>query len=131
MGHGLIAMSRKCVAHAYDDELNCILEASLYDSLEVRALQQRLEINSSELKDYIRCISLACDNSRYLFTGMDEAFCMDMNSRGIWELKIPQLQGWSRVAETSNMLGTSAEIVHALDVMKLSLPYTVEDLKQS
>jgi hypothetical protein len=41
-GCGMIAMSKNCVAHAYDDALKLILETSLRETPEVRALQQRL-----------------------------------------------------------------------------------------
>jgi hypothetical protein len=130
LGRGLIAMSRDCVAHAYDDILNCILETSLRDSPEVRTLQQRLEIGMAELKNHLRCIAMAYDNSRYLFTGVDEAWCMDMEGRGLWGVKLPVKEGWARVTEQSNTFGTRTDVMRALEVMNLTLPYTVEDVKQ-
>jgi hypothetical protein len=130
LGRGLIAMSRDCVAHAYDDALNRILETSLRDSPEVRILQQRLEIGAAELKNHLRCIAIAYDTSRYLFTGVDKAWCVDMEGRGLWGVKLPMKEGWSRVTEPSSTFGTSAEVMHALEVMNLTLPFTVEDLKQ-
>lgn len=131
LGRGLIAISRDCVAHAYDDSLINILETSLRDSPEIRALQQRLEIGVPELKNHLRCISMAYDNSRYLFTGVDEAWCVDMEGRGLWGVKLPIKEGWSRVTEPSNTFGTSADVMRALEVMNLALPFTAEDLKQS
>lgn len=131
VGRGLIAMSSACVAHAYDDKLNCILETSLYDSPEVLALQKRLGINSSELNNHLRCISMACDNSRYMFTGVDEAWCIDLKGTGFWGLKMPSKEGWSQISKPSDVLGTSDDIKEALDLMNLSLPYTAEDLKDS
>ena len=130
LGRGLIAMSRDCVAHAYDDALNCILETSLRDSPEVRTLQQRLEIGAAELRNHLRCIAMAYDNTRYLFTGVDEAWCVNMEGRGLWGVKLPMKEGWSRVTEPSNTFGTRTDIIRALEVMNLTLPYTAADVKQ-
>jgi len=130
LGRGLIAMSRECVAHAYDDALNCILETPLRDSPEVRGLQQRLEISADKLKNHLRCVAIAYDASRYLFTGVDEAWCVDMMGRGLWGVKLPMKEGWSRVTEPSNNFGTSADVMRALEVMNMTLPFTAEDFKQ-
>ena len=73
---------------------------------------------------------MAYDNSRYLVTGVGEAWCVDMKGRGLWALKLPMKEGWSRVTEPSNTFGTSTDIMCALEAMNLTLPYTVEDLKQ-
>lgn len=130
LGRGLIAMSRDCVAHAYDDSLKCILETSLIESPEVQTLQKRLEIGAAELKNHLRCIAMAYDNSRYIFTGVDEAWCVDTEGRGLWGVKLPIKEGWSRVAEPSSIFGTHTDIIRALEFMNLTFPYTVEDLKQ-
>lgn len=42
LGHGLIAVSKDCIAHAYDDLLNLILETPLGESPEIRALQHQI-----------------------------------------------------------------------------------------
>jgi hypothetical protein len=131
LGRGLIAMSRECIVHAYDDTLKCILETSLRDSPEVHALQQRLEISDAELKNHLCCVAMAYDNSRYLSTGVDEAWCVDMDGRGLWGVKLPMKAGWSRVIEPSNNFGTRSDISHALEVMNLTLPFTAENVKQS
>jgi hypothetical protein len=131
LGRGLIAMSRECVVHAYDDALKCILETSLCDSPEVHALQQRLGISDAQLKNHLRCVTMAYDNSRYLSTGVDEAWCVNMDGRSLWGVKLPVKDGWSRVTEPSNNFGTNSDISRALEVMNLTLPFTAEDVKQS
>jgi len=130
LGRGLIAMSRDCVAHAYDDTLNLILETSLHDSQEILALQRRLGIDAGALKNHLRCVAIACDTSRYLFTGVDEAWCVDMAGQGLWGVKLPMKEGWSRVTEQSNNFGTSVDVMRALEIMNLAFPFTVEDFKQ-
>lgn len=130
LGRGLIAMSRGCIAHAYDDSFKCILETSLFDSPEVKTLKKRLEIQDNILKNHLRCVALSYDNSRYLCTGVDEAWCMNINGKGLWGVKLPIKEGWSRIAEPSNIFGTSDYITHALEFMNLKLPYATEDLKE-
>jgi len=130
LGRGLIVMSRDCVAYAYDDSLKCILETSLSESPEVHTLQKRLEIGTAELKNYLRCIAMSYDNSRYLFTGVDEAWCVDIGGRGLWGVKLPIKEGWSRIAEPSSTFGTRTDIISALELMNLTFPYSAEDLKQ-
>ena len=129
-GHGLIAMSKDCVAHAYDDEFRPILETSLREAPEIRALQQRFGIGADELNNYLRCVALAHDNSRYVFTGVDEAWCVDMEGHALWGVRLPIKEGWVRVAETSRVCGTNTDVIRALEVMRLTLPVTPEDIKR-
>jgi len=131
LGRGVIAMSKECIAHAYDDMLRCIFETSLIDSPEVQALQRRLEIRDAELKNHLRCVAMAYDNSRYLFTGVDEAWCININGDGLWGVKLPIKDGWSRVTEPSNNFGTRSDISRALEIMNLRFPFNTEDVKQS
>lgn len=130
LGRSLIAMSRDCVVHAYDDHLEPILETPLIDAPEILALRKRFEIPDDQLKNHIRCVALSRDSSRYLFTAVDEAWCVDIGGRGLWGAKLPLKEGWTRVATPSSEYGTSAEVDRALTLMGLSLPITPEDLKQ-
>lgn len=129
LGSGLIAMSRDCIVHAYDSALHLVLETSLTGFPEIRALQSRFQIASDNLKNHLRCVGMAFDHSRYLFTGVDEAWCMDMEGHCLWGVRLPPQEGWSRVAEPSRTFGTSAEVKRALAVMDLALPFTPEDVK--
>ena len=129
-GRGFIAMSRDCVVHAYDDYLKPILETSLADAPEILALRKRFEVPDDQLKNHIRCVALSRDAGRYLFTSVDEAWCVDMGGKGLWGAKLPVKEGWTRVATPSSEFGTSADVDRALALMGLSLPVTPEDLKQ-
>ena len=130
LGRGLIAMSQDCVVHAYDDDLKPILETPLTDAHEVFALRKRLEIPDAQLKNHIRCVALSRDASRYLFTAVDEAWCVDMGGKGLWGAKLPVKEGWTRVATPSREFGTSADVDRALELLGLSFPITPKDLKQ-
>jgi len=50
LGRGLIAMSKDCVLHAYDDDLNMILETPLREVPQITEVQRRRQIGDSELK---------------------------------------------------------------------------------
>lgn len=86
LGQGLIGMSREGVVHAYDDNLEVALETSLVDAPEIVALRKRFEIAQDRLKNHIRCVALSRDASRYLFTAVGEAWCVDLNGQGLWGL---------------------------------------------
>lgn len=130
LGRGLIAMSRDCVVHAYDGYLEPILETALTGAPEILALRKRFEIPDDQLKNHIRCVALSRDAARYLFTTVDEAWCVDMGGKGLWGAKLPVKEGWTRVATPSSKFATSADVDRALALMGLSLPITPEDLKR-
>lgn len=130
LGRGLIAMSRDCVIHAYDDHLAPILETSLTEAPEIRNLRKRFEIPDDQLKNHIRCVALSRDGSRYLFTAVDEAWCVGMDGKGLWGAKLPVKEGWTLVGPPSGEFGTSADVDRALTLMGLALPITPEDLKR-
>ena len=130
LGRSLIAMSRDCVVHAYDDHFEPIVVTSLTDAPEILALRNRFEVPDDQLKNHIRCVALSRDASRYLFTAVDEAWCVDIGGKGLWGVKLPVKEGWTRIATPSSEFGTSADVDHALALMGLSLPITPEDLKR-
>ena len=129
VGRGLIAMSRDCIVHAYDERLQPVLETTLADAPEIVALRKRFDIPDDQLKNHIRCVGLSRTASRYLFTAVDEAWCVDMNGRGAWGAKLPFTEGWTRIATPSGEFGTSADVADALALMGLSLPMTPDDVK--
>jgi hypothetical protein len=130
IGCGIIALSRDCVLHAYDDHLKPIFETATADAPEIQAIRKRFEIQDDQLKNHIRCVALSRDADRYLFTAVDEAWCVNVNGEGLWGAKLPINEGWTQVARPSGNFGTSAEVDRALNLMGLSLPITPEDLKR-
>jgi hypothetical protein len=129
-GHGFIAMSKDCVAHAYNDSLHPILETSLREAPEVRALQGRSGWGTEQLKNLLRCVALSFDNSRYLFTGLDEAACVDIDGKSLWRVRLPLKEGWEQVSGPGQVVSTDKEVLQALQVMKLELPVTPDDIKR-
>lgn len=130
LGSGLIAMSRDAVVHAYDDQLQLILETALPDAPEIIALRERFEVPDDQLKNHLRCVALSPNGRRYLVTGVDEAWCIDVDGNGLWGAKFPITEGWTEVAPPSTSVSTSQEVQQALEVMDLSLPVTPDDVKR-
>ncbi len=129
LGQGMIAISRDCVLHAYNDQLRKVIETDLAISPEIEALRTRFEIRNSELKNHIRCVALSRDLTRYIFTAVDEAWCVTAEGNGLWGAKLPLKEGWTRIEASSDRYGTSEEVNQALDLMGLALPVTAEELK--
>lgn len=130
LGNSLIAMSRDCVIHAYDDRLELILETALEGTPEISDLKKRFNIPDERLRNHIRCVALSQDEGRYLFTAVNEAWCVDANGNGLWGARLPNKEGWSRIAYPSSEFRHSEDVLHALDVMGLKLPIVPEDVRR-
>ena len=129
LGKGLIAMSKSCVVHAYDDSLVTLFETALDRAPETQALRRRFGIADDQLKNHIRCVALSPTAERYLFTTVDEAWCVDVHGNGLWGARLPIKEGWTQVASPSSNTGTSDEVQRALTTFGLSLPVTPEAVK--
>lgn len=129
LGNGLIALSRECVLHAYHADLRPFIETAMAGDLEVERLCKRLDLDRTRLKNCLRSVALSCDNSRYIISGVDEAWCMTADGRGIWGLKFPVKEEWHPVTAASSHFGTSEDISEALAVMNLRLPFSREEFK--
>jgi hypothetical protein len=130
LGRGFIAMSADCVVHAYDENLKPIFETGLAEAPELQPLRGHFEIGDGQLKNHLRCVALARDSQRYLFTAVDEAWCVDRADVGLWGVKLPLKEGWKRFAVPSARYGTSSEIQRALTLMNLSLPLRPDQVKR-
>lgn len=130
LGRGFIAMSRDCVLHAYDEDLCLTFETALKEAPEIQMFRTRYETPDEQLKYRIRCVALSESATRYLFTAVDEAWCVDARGVGLWGVKLPFQEGWIRSTVGSDEYGMSAEVEHALSVMGLSMPVTSEDIRR-
>ncbi len=128
MSGSLIGLSRTNIVHVYDEQLRLILETDLAKAPEIEALQRRLGIDASQLHRYIRSVALSNDAQRYLFTAVDEAWCVGFDGMGVWGLGVPLQEGYRLQREGA--VGTQEDIQHALDTLGLSLPLAANDIKQ-
>jgi DnaJ domain len=130
LGRELLAMSDDCVLHAYDDELRLLWQVALADSPQIQALQRRFKIGDLWLKNYIRCVAFSRDHLRYLFTAVDEAWCVTTQGHALWGVKLPIREGWERIGSPAERSGMSSAVKRALALMNLSLPLTTAQFKQ-
>ena len=105
-GQGLIAMSRNCVLHAYDDYLEPKLKTDLKNILGLLTPGSTFNMPKYQLKNHIRCISLSQKANRYVFTIGDIAWCVDMDGNGIWGRKFPVPDGWIQNWEYDKIYAT-------------------------
>lgn len=128
LGHGFIGMSRDCVLHAYGDGLTPLFETPLAEAPEIIAAQDRLGIETDALRNHIRCVSLSRAGDRYMFTAVDEAWCIGTEGKGLWGVRFPIGAGWVRQSASSRS-GARPEVDAAMTLMSLSLPLTPTDIK--
>jgi len=130
-GSGIIFLSRKGTLHAYNQRVEPILEESLTESPEYLSCSQRLGIEARELKSHVRCVALSNDRERYLYTVVDEAWCVSRSGEVLWGLRMPTQEGWTRVfSARSDRVGTSTEVDAALSFMNLSYPISPDLVTQ-
>jgi hypothetical protein len=126
LGREFIAISADCTVYAYDDNLRLLWRTLLADAPQVLALRRRFAIRDEWLRNHIRCVAFARDRSRYLFTAVDEAWCMDLRGEAIWGLKLPPQDGWTHFTVQA---GADEEIKQALALLELTLPVTPQQIK--
>jgi len=128
MSGSFIGLSRTHVAHAYDERLRLILETDLAQAPEIVALRRRLGVDAAQLHTHIRSVALSDDARRYLFTVVDEAWCVSVDGTGVWGLGVPLQDGYRLHSE--DVVGTRGDIQRALDTLGLTLPLAPDGLKQ-
>jgi len=128
MSGSFIGLSRAHIAHAYDEQLRLILETDLSKSPEIAAIRKRLGITPEELHTHIRTVALSDDGQRYLFTVVDEAWCIDVNGESLWGIGMPLKDGYQ--LEDTRPYGTRDDIQQALDTMGLALPLEGDEVKK-
>ena len=129
VGNGFIAMSADCVIHAYNDELEPLFATSLAEAPEIIAIKRRLNFENNRLRNFVRCVASSRSSERYLFTVVDEAWCVDFRGSGLWGVRFPIAEGWTELPASNQLPGTSVQVAQALDLMGLKLPITPETVR--
>ena len=126
-GTGLIGLSRDCEIHAYDRSLRPILRTGLAAFAEMARVRDRVGIGDQDLRNHVRTVALSPSADRYLVTVVDEAWCIGMDGRGLWGVRLPKKEGWTRVAHDA--AATREEVGVALELMGLELPVAAADVR--
>ncbi|MFT3687743.1 DnaJ domain-containing protein [Paenirhodobacter sp.] len=132
-GDGFALRSKSGVLTVYRGDLSIDFEADLEAAPEVAANRERLGLAESEAHRALRCIALTPDRDRYLFTHVDEAWCISRDGECLWGLRMPakeptRIKVGGKVDGAS--FGTAIEIDQALDVMGLAMPVTPDEIRK-
>jgi hypothetical protein len=127
-GSGIIFLSRGGLIHAYDSNLGALFVERVGDLPEYKKIESRLGISERELKAHVRCVALSNDTRHYIYTVVDEAWCVGIDNQVRWGIRMPVSDEWVKCSERTERSGTSAEIQGALTYMGLALPVTPETI---
>lgn len=116
LGVGFAVLSSDCGFYAYGPDMNIIFSKDLRDV--------------GEVKNYVRCVDISPKMGQFLYTIVDQAWCVDKEGNQIWAVKMPAKAGWEKVAERVETFGTSQEVSNALTYMGLTFPYNIENVKK-
>lgn len=128
-GDGFALRSKSNVLTVYDEDLQVEFETDLARAPEVSANRDRLGLAESEAHRALRCIALTPERDRYLFTHVDEAWCIDRDGKRLWGLRMPAKEP-TRIRIGGANFGSAAEINDALNVMGLQMPVTPDEIRQ-
>ena len=128
-GDGFALRSKSNVLTVYGGDLQVDFETDLERTPEVAANRDRLGLEESEAHRALRCIALTPERDRYLFTHVDEAWCISRDGERLWGLRMPAKEP-TRIRVGGAGFGTAAEIDEALEVMGLEMPVTPDEIRK-
>lgn len=128
-GHGFALRSRSNVLTVYDEYLRVDFETDLERAPEVTANGDRLGLPKSEAHRALRCVALTPERDRYLFTHVDEAWCISRDGERLWGLRMPANEP-ARIRLDGMGFGTAAEIDEALEVLGLEMPVSPDEIRK-
>jgi DnaJ-like protein len=127
-GSAILFLSRDGVLHGYYHDLQPLLVARVRDLPEYRACAARLGIPDEHLKNHVRCVATSTDQTRYIVTVVDEAWCLSTTGEVLWGLRFPTSERWAPVSRSVEQAGSSSKVLQALTLIGLTLPVTPEDM---
>ena len=128
-GDGFALRSKSNVLTVYGGDLQVDFETDLERAPEVIANRERLGLAENEAHRALRCIALPPERDRYLFTHVDEAWCISRDGERLWGLRMPANEP-TRIRVGDAGFGTAAEINEALEVMGLEMPVTPDEIRK-
>lgn len=129
LGQGVIALSSEGIVHAYNARLESLLSLSLVDAPEMPNLMARYQFDEGSLKNHTRSVALSPDGNTFLFSVVDSVYVIGTDGTPQWAVSLPKQDGWKRVGAATNRVGTSSEVLQALDVLDLRLPVTLHEVR--
>ena len=127
-GEGFALRSKSNVLTIYNGSLEVDLETDLEAAPEVAASLARLGLAEVPAHRRLRCVALTPERDRYLFTHVDEAWCISREGQRLWGLRMPANDPIP-IRVGSAGFGTATDIDEALAVMGLKLPVTPDEIR--
>jgi PAS domain-containing protein len=140
-GQGFATRSKTNILTVYGADLKVDFETDLSATPEVAAGRRRLDLGgeggilSGEPHLALNCIALSPSRERYLYTHVDEAWCIDRDGKRLWGVRMPErpVETYHQTFEVGGMgghTGTAVEIEEALEELELGLPVTPDEIRQ-
>lgn len=140
-GQGFATRSKTNILTVYDADLKVDFETDLSATAEVAEGRRRLDLDGEggifwgEPHLALNCIALSPSRDRYLYTHVDEAWCIDRDGKRLWGVQMPErpVETYHQTFEvggTGGHTGTALEIEGALEELELALPVTPDEIRQ-
>ncbi|WP_232295756.1 DnaJ domain-containing protein [Pseudorhodobacter aquimaris] len=140
-GKGFATRSKTTILTVYREDLKVDFETDLSATPEVAAGRRRLDLDVEggflwgEPHLALNCIALSPSRDRYLYTHVDEAWCIDRDGKPLWGVRMPEcpVETYHQTFEVGGIrghTGTAAEIEEALEKLELALPVTPDEIRQ-
>jgi PAS domain-containing protein len=140
-GQGFATRSKTNILTVYREDLKVDFETDLSATPEVAAGRRRLDLDVEggflwgEPHLALNCIALSPSRDRYLYTHVDEAWCIDRDGKPLWGVRMPEcpVETYHQTFEVGGIgghTGTAAEIEEALEKFELALPVTPDEIRQ-
>lgn len=126
-GH-LAIFSHRSTLHVFDPAGAPVFETDQASAPETKAQARRLKIQPSELHRFHRCFTLHPQLQSYLITIADEAWCIRMDGTVLWGVRLPLLKRDDFILSFDE--GSEDDVLHSLEVLGLSYPFTPEEAKR-
>lgn len=143
-GQGFATRSKTNILTVYGADLKVDFETDLSATPEVAAGRRRLDLDGEggihwgEPHLALNCIALSPIRDRYLYTHVDEAWCIDRDGKCLWGVRMPErpVETHHQTFEVGGMggrghTGTAVEIEKALEELELALPVTPDEIRQN
>ncbi|WOI28635.1 DnaJ domain-containing protein [Sulfitobacter dubius] len=140
-GQGFATRSKTNILTVYGADLKVDFETDLSTTPEVAAGRRRLDLGGEggilwgEPHLALNCIALSPSRDRYVYTHVDEAWCIDRDGKLLWGVRMPErpVETYHQTLKGGGMggpTGTAVAIKEALGELELALPVTPDQIRQ-
>ena len=142
VGKGFAVRSRANILTIYNENLELDFETDLSATLEVETNRKRLERGWADVDPFYRfwkewdlyCIAVSAERNHYLYSHVDEAWCISRDGSRLWGIRIPEMpemkiKTYSEgTDDVVHKFGAESNIDKALKEMGLQMPFTQEEV---